>query len=101
MVCEESKTMMEDKLGGSNNFKFPENKTSEEYLLWVIQKGLPETTINEWKEDDFRERKITKGDTMNIFFIYISDDRDDPGSIGEIISTSSGIHLYILCVSLL
>jgi hypothetical protein len=39
------------------NFKFLEDKTSEEDSLWVIQKGLPETTINEWKEDDVRTRK--------------------------------------------
>jgi hypothetical protein len=37
--------------------KFLKDKTSEEDLLWVIQKGLPETTINEWKEDDVRTRK--------------------------------------------
>jgi hypothetical protein len=37
--------------------KFLKDKTSEEDLLWVIQKGLPETTINEWKEDDARTRK--------------------------------------------
>jgi hypothetical protein len=30
-------------------------KTSEEDLLWV--KGLPETNINEWKEDDVGTRK--------------------------------------------
>ena len=36
--------------------KFMKDKTSEEDLLWVIQKGLPETTINEWKEDDVRTR---------------------------------------------
>jgi hypothetical protein len=38
-VCEESKimmnkTMMEDKLDESRNFKFLEDKTSEEDLLW-------------------------------------------------------------------
>jgi hypothetical protein len=37
--------------------KFLKDKTSEEDLLWVIQKGLPETTINEWKEDDVSTRK--------------------------------------------
>jgi hypothetical protein len=31
--------MMEDKLDGSSNFKFLEDKTSEEDLFWVIQKG--------------------------------------------------------------
>jgi hypothetical protein len=50
--------MMEDKLDGSSNFKFLEDDTSEEELLWVIQKGLQETTINEWKEDDVRTRKL-------------------------------------------
>jgi hypothetical protein len=39
------------------NFKLLEDKTSEEDSLWVIQKGLPETTINEWNEDDVRTRK--------------------------------------------
>jgi hypothetical protein len=52
-----NKTMMEDKLDGSSNFKFLEDKTSEENLLWVIQKGLPETTIDEWKEYDDKTRK--------------------------------------------
>jgi hypothetical protein len=33
-----NKTMMEDKLDGSSNFKFLEDKTSKEDLLWVIQK---------------------------------------------------------------
>jgi hypothetical protein len=51
-----NKTMMEDKLDGSSNFKFLEDKTSEENLLWVIQKGLLETTIDEWKEDDDKTR---------------------------------------------
>jgi hypothetical protein len=49
-----NKTMMED---GSSNFKFLEDKTLEEYLLWVIKKGLPDTTIDEWKEDDVKKRK--------------------------------------------
>jgi hypothetical protein len=49
--------MMEDKLDGSSNLKFLEDKTSEEELLWVIQKGLPETAINEWKKDDVGTRK--------------------------------------------
>jgi hypothetical protein len=37
--------MMEDKLEGSSNFKFLEEKTSEEDLLWVIQKGDTVTTL--------------------------------------------------------
>jgi hypothetical protein len=52
-----NKTMMKDKLDGSSNFKFLEDNTLEEDLLWVIQKGLPDTTINEWKEYDVRKRK--------------------------------------------
>ena len=52
-----NKTMMEDKLGWSSNFKFLEDKTSEEDLLWVIQKGLPETATDEWKEDDVKTKK--------------------------------------------
>jgi hypothetical protein len=52
-----NKTMMEDKIDGSSNFMFLEDKTSKENLLWVIQKGLPETTIDEWKEYDNKTRK--------------------------------------------
>ena len=37
--------MMEDKLDGSSNFKFLKDKTSEEDLLWVIQKGDTVTTF--------------------------------------------------------
>ena len=37
--------------------KFFKDKTSKEDLLWVIQKGLPDKTINEWKEDDVSTRK--------------------------------------------
>jgi hypothetical protein len=37
--------MMEDKLDGSSNFKFLEDKTSEEGLLWVIQKCDTMTTL--------------------------------------------------------
>jgi hypothetical protein len=33
--------MMEDKIDGSRNLKFLEDKTSEEDLLWVLQKDLP------------------------------------------------------------
>jgi hypothetical protein len=40
-----NRTMMEDKLDESNNFKFLEDKTSEEDLLWVIQKGDSMTTF--------------------------------------------------------
>jgi hypothetical protein len=37
--------------------KFLKDKTSKEELLWVIQKDLPETAINKWKEDDVKTRK--------------------------------------------
>jgi hypothetical protein len=79
--CEESKimmniTMMEDKLDGSINFKFMENKTSKEELLWVIQKG----------------------DTVTTSFMKMSEDRDHPCAIGEIISAPLGMHLYIYCL---
>jgi hypothetical protein len=64
---------MEDKIDGSSNFKFLEDKTSEEGLLWLIQKG----------------------DIVTTFFMKMSEDRDQLGAIGEIISTPSGMHLYI------
>jgi hypothetical protein len=70
-VCEESenmmnKTLVEDRLDGSSNFSSWKSRLQvtleEEDLLWVIQKGLPETTIDEEKEerkeDDVKERKI-------------------------------------------
>jgi hypothetical protein len=38
-------TMMEYNLDGSSNFKFLEDNTSEEGLLWVIQKGDTVTTL--------------------------------------------------------
>jgi hypothetical protein len=41
-----------------------------------------------------------KDDTVTLFIIKISEDRDQPRDIGEIISTFSGMHLYILFVSL-
>jgi hypothetical protein len=48
--CEESKimmnkTMMEDKLDGSSNFKFLEDKNSKEDLLWMIQKYVTMTYL--------------------------------------------------------
>jgi hypothetical protein len=68
-----NRTMMEDKLEESSNFKFLEDKTSEEDLLWVIQKG----------------------DTVTTFFMKMSEDRNQQGAIGEIVSVPSGMHLYI------
>jgi hypothetical protein len=38
---------------------------------------------------------IQKGDTMSNFFMKMLEDRNQPGAIGEIISTPSGMHLYI------
>jgi hypothetical protein len=55
-VCEESenmvnKTLVEDRLDGSSNFSSWKSRLQvtleEEDLLWVIQKGLPETTTDE------------------------------------------------------
>jgi hypothetical protein len=42
-----------------------------------------------------KNNKITKGDTVTTFFMKISEDRDQPGAIREIISAPSGMHLYI------
>jgi hypothetical protein len=67
------KTMMEDKIDGPRKFKFLEENTSKEDLLWVIQKG----------------------DIVTAFFMKMSEDRDQPCAIGEIISTPLGMHLYI------
>jgi hypothetical protein len=66
-------TMMEDKLDGSSIFNFLEDKTSEEGLLWVIQKG----------------------ETLTNFFMRMSKDRDQPCAIGKITSGPSNMHLYI------
>jgi hypothetical protein len=70
-VCEESENMMkrtlvEDRLDGSRNFSSWKSRLQvtleEEELLWVIQFFLPETTIDEEKEerkeDDVKARKI-------------------------------------------
>jgi hypothetical protein len=70
-VCEESenmmnKTLVEDRLDGSSNFSSWKSRLQvtleEEDLLWVIQKGLPETATDEEKEerkeDDVKARKI-------------------------------------------
>ena len=65
--------MIEVKLDGSNNFKFLEDKTSKENLLRVIQKGVTVTTS----------------------FMKMSEDKDQSCVIREIISTPSGMHLYI------
>jgi hypothetical protein len=50
-----NKTMMEDKLDGSSNFKFLEDKTSKEDLLWVIQKGV---TVTYLLHEDVRGQEI-------------------------------------------
>jgi hypothetical protein len=65
--------MMEDKPDGSSNFKLLEDKTSKEDLLWVIQKGV----------------------TMTYLLHEDVKDKYQPCAIGEIISTPSGMHLYI------
>ena len=44
---------------------------------------------------------MTKGDTVTTFFMKISEDRDQPGAIGEIISSPSGMHLYIYILSVI
>jgi hypothetical protein len=148
-VCEESENMMirtlvEDRLDGSSNFgcwkSILQITLEEDDLLSVIQKALPETTIDEEKEerkeDDVKARKIiiylvrdhllprianlkttyemyealknmfesnntlraltlkgqlqnikmTKGDTVAIFFMKMSEIRDRLGAIGEIMS---------------
>jgi hypothetical protein len=69
--CEEyenmvNKTLVEDRLDGSSNFRYRKSRLQvtleEEDLLWVIQKGLPETTTDEEKEerkkDGIKARKI-------------------------------------------
>jgi hypothetical protein len=66
-------TMMEYKFDESSKFKFLEDKTSKEELLWVIQKG----------------------NTVTTFFMNMSEDRNQSSVIGEIISAPSGMHLYI------
>jgi hypothetical protein len=45
-----------------------------------------------------QNNKMIKSDPVTTFLIKISKDRDHPGAIGEIISASSGMHLYILFV---
>jgi hypothetical protein len=74
-----NKTMMENKLDESSNFKFLEDKTSEEDLLWVIQKG----------------------DTVTTFFMTMSEDKNQPGPIGEIILAPSRMHLYIYIICII
>jgi hypothetical protein len=61
-----NKTLVEDRLDGSNNFNSWKSRLQiileEDDLLSVIQKDLPETVINEWKEerkeDNVKARKI-------------------------------------------
>jgi hypothetical protein len=47
-----------------------------------------------------QNNKMTKCDTMTTFFMKMSEEKDQLGAIGEIISSPSGMHLYILFVSL-
>jgi hypothetical protein len=80
--CEEfkimmNKTMMEVKLDGSSNFKFLEDKTSKEDLLWVIQKG----------------------DTVTTSFMKMSKDRDQPCAIGKSYQHPQVCTcIYIICI---
>jgi hypothetical protein len=61
-----NKTLVEDKLDGSSNFSSWKSRlqitVEEEDLLWTIQRALPETTIDEKKderkEEDVKARKI-------------------------------------------
>jgi hypothetical protein len=61
-----NKTLVEDRLDGSSNFRSWKSRLQitleEDDLLSVIQKALPETTTDEekeeWKEDDVKARKI-------------------------------------------
>jgi hypothetical protein len=61
-----NKTLVEDRIDGSSNFSSWKSRLQitleEDNLLSVIQKDLPETTIDEEKEeskeDDVKERKI-------------------------------------------
>jgi hypothetical protein len=52
-----NKTMMEVKLDGSSNFKFPEYKNSKEDLLWVIQKCV---TITYLLHEDVKRTNINQ-----------------------------------------
>jgi hypothetical protein len=61
-----NRTLVEDRLDGSNNFRSWKSRLQitleEEDLLWTIQKYLPETTIDEekeqTKEEHVKESKI-------------------------------------------
>jgi prolyl oligopeptidase PreP (S9A serine peptidase family) len=66
---------MEEKLDESSNFKFLEDKTSKEDLLWVTQKG----------------------DTVTTFFMKMPEDRNQPGAIEEIISSTLRYALVYIC----
>ena len=48
--------MMKDKLDGSSNVKFPEDNTSKEDLLWVIQKGV---TVTYLLHEDVKRTEIS------------------------------------------
>ena len=51
-------------------------------------------------EGQLQNIKMKKGNTIAIFFMKMSEIRDHLGAIGKLISTLSGMHLYILFVSL-
>jgi hypothetical protein len=66
----------------------------------MSRQGIQSSTQALTLKGQLKNKNMTKGDTVTTFFINISEDRDKPGAIGEIISTSLGMHLYILFVSL-
>jgi hypothetical protein len=47
-----------------------------------------------------QNNKMTKGETVATFFMKMSEYKDQPSAIGELISAPSCMHLYILFVSL-
>ena len=59
-----NKTMMEVKLDGSSNFKFLEDKTSKEYLLWVIKKGV---TVTYLLHEYFKGQEINHVPLENLY----------------------------------
>jgi hypothetical protein len=70
---------MEDKLDESSNFKFLEDKTSKEDLLWMTQKG----------------------DVVTTFFMKMPKDRNQPGAIEEIISSTlmyALVYIYLIFI---
>jgi hypothetical protein len=44
---------------------------------------------------------MQRGDTVTTFFMKMPEDRNQPSAIGEIISTPSGMHLYIYVICII